>query len=196
MTECVRKHPHAVILMDEIEKAHPDLINILLQVMDSAKLTDNNGVEANFRYAIVIMTSNLGASEGGVMGFGNSAVNRVDGAINAFFAPEFRNRLDAIVHFAPLSVEVMHFVVDKFIGELSLQLADRKVEIELTQAAKNYLAVKGYDKNMGARPLGLLIQSEIKDRIADELLFGTIANGGKAAIDCEDNKLVFAFEQN
>ncbi|MDR2905835.1 MAG: ATP-dependent Clp protease ATP-binding subunit ClpA [Helicobacteraceae bacterium] len=195
LTEAARKHPNAVILMDEIEKAHPDLINILLQVMDSAKLTDNNGVEANFSRAILIMTSNLGANEAGVAGFGNSAVNRVEGAINSFFAPEFRNRLDSIVRFEPLSNETMGFVVDKFIGELAALLSDHKVEIALNAEAKEYLAKKGYDRAMGARPLALLIQSEIKDKIADELLFGEISKGGKVAISCEGESLVFRFEK-
>ncbi|MDR2033257.1 MAG: ATP-dependent Clp protease ATP-binding subunit ClpA [Helicobacteraceae bacterium] len=194
LTECVRKNPRSVILLDEIEKAHPDLLNILLQVMDAAKLTDNNGAEADFRHTILIMTSNLGASESGVAGFGSSASGRTEEAIKAFFAPEFRNRLDTIAYFAPLSQETMEFVVDKFIGELIAQLAERKVTIELTNAAKRYLAQKGYDKSMGARPLGIVIQSEIKDKIADELLFGALAKGGKVAIDYAKNELAFSYK--
>ncbi|MDR2152411.1 MAG: ATP-dependent Clp protease ATP-binding subunit ClpA [Helicobacteraceae bacterium] len=193
LTECARKHPRSVILLDEVEKAHPDLVNILLQVMDAAKLTDNNGAEADFRHTVLIMTSNLGADEAGVVGFANSAINRTDEAINAFFAPEFRNRLDAIVRFAPLSRETMGFVVDKFIGELVSQLAERKVSIELNAEARAYLAENGYDKNMGARPLGLLIQSKIKDKIADELLFGKLAKGGKAIIRLKGGELEFDF---
>ncbi|MDR2639462.1 MAG: ATP-dependent Clp protease ATP-binding subunit ClpA [Helicobacteraceae bacterium] len=193
LTECARKHPRAVILFDEIEKAHPDLLNILLQVMDGAKLTDGNGVEADFRHTILIMTSNLGATEAGVVGFGNSAVDRVGEAVNAFFAPEFRNRLDAIARFAPLSVETMGFVVDKFIAELASQLSERKVSIEINAAARKYLATRGYDKKMGARPLGVLIQSKIKDRIADELLFGRLAKGGKVAVSVKAGELRFDF---
>jgi ATP-dependent Clp protease ATP-binding subunit ClpA len=193
LTECARKRPRSVILLDEIEKAHPDLINILLQVMDNAKLTDNNGLEADFRHAILIMTSNLGATESGVMGFGNSAVDRTSEAINAFFAPEFRNRLDAIVNFEPLSRETMECVVDKFIGELALQLSERTVTIDLTSEAKKYLAKNGYDAKMGARPLGLLIQSKIKDAIAEELLFGRLAKGGKIVVTLKEGELDFDF---
>ncbi|MDR1451723.1 MAG: ATP-dependent Clp protease ATP-binding subunit ClpA [Helicobacteraceae bacterium] len=193
LTECARKHPRSVILLDEIEKAHPDLLNILLQVMDNAKLTDNNGIEADFRHTILIMTSNLGASEAGVVGFGNGAMDRVDEAVNAFFAPEFRNRLDSIARFEPLSQETVGFVADKFIGELALQLGERKVTIELTAPAREYLVKNGYDKNMGARPLGLLIQSKIKDKIADELLFGRLAKGGKVVVGVKEGELRFDF---
>ncbi|MDR0665290.1 MAG: ATP-dependent Clp protease ATP-binding subunit ClpA [Helicobacteraceae bacterium] len=193
LVECARKHPRSVILLDEIEKAHPDLINILLQVMDAAKLTDNNGAEADFRHTVLIMTSNLGAREAGVVGFGNNAVNRTEEAIGAFFSPEFRNRLDAIAHFAPLSQETMSFVVDKFIGELASQLAERKIAIDLSAEAREYLAKNGYDKDMGARPLGLLIQAKIKDKIADEALFGKLAKGGKAVVRLKADELEFDF---
>ncbi|GHV03482.1 ATP-dependent Clp protease ATP-binding subunit ClpA [Campylobacterota bacterium] len=193
LTETIRKHPHTVLLLDEIEKAHPDLLNILLQVMDNASLTDNNGAKADFRHTIIVMTSNLGATEAGVVGFGSGSADRVSEAVNGFFAPEFRNRLDAIVSFAPLSHETMLFVVEKFIGELSVQLDERKVALEVGVEAKQYLAENGYDKKMGARPLGLLIQTAIKDKIADELLFGQLANGGKVVVGLDNGELSFAF---
>jgi ATP-dependent Clp protease ATP-binding subunit ClpA len=195
LTETIRKHPNSVLLLDEIEKAHPDLVNILLQVMDSASLTDNNGAKADFRHVIIVMTSNLGAAEAGVVGFGNASANRVQEAVNGFFSPEFRNRIDAIVSFAPLSPETMMFVVDKFILELSAQLEERKVKLSISDGARAYLAQKGYNSKMGARPLGLLIQSEIKDTIADELLFGSIANGGAVSIGVDQGVLSFAFNQ-
>ncbi len=193
LTETVRKHPHAVLLLDEIEKAHPDLLNVLLQVMDSATLTDNNGAKADFRHVVIIMTSNLGAQEAGVMGFANQAVNPSHGAIERFFAPEFRNRLDAIVPFAPLSRESMIHVVDKFIQELGDQLAERQVQIALSKEAKAWLAEHGYDSKMGARPLGLLIQEKIKDAIADEMLFGKLAKGGRVRVGLKEDTLSFSY---
>ncbi|MDR3162806.1 MAG: ATP-dependent Clp protease ATP-binding subunit ClpA [Helicobacteraceae bacterium] len=195
LTETIRKHPNSVLLLDEIEKAHPDLVNILLQVMDNASLTDNNGAKADFRHVIIVMTSNLGAAEAGVVGFGNTSANRVQEAVNGFFSPEFRNRLDAIVNFTPLSSETMMFVVDKFISELSAQLEERKVKLSIGGEVRGYLAQKGYNSKMGARPLGLLIQSEIKDKIADELLFGSLANGGAVSIEIDKGALSFAFNQ-
>ncbi|GHV59477.1 ATP-dependent Clp protease ATP-binding subunit ClpA [Campylobacterota bacterium] len=196
LTEAVRKHPHAVLLLDEVEKAHADLLNILLQVMDSASLTDNNGAKADFRHIIIIMTSNLGANEAGVMGFGNSAVNRTNEAIERFFAPEFRNRLDSIIYFSPLSHETMLFVVDKFAAQLAAQLEARNVVITLSDGAKEFLARKGFDPQMGARPLGLLIQEAIKDKIADELLFGKLEKGGTVLVDTDGDELNFVFGKN
>ncbi|MDR3347849.1 MAG: ATP-dependent Clp protease ATP-binding subunit ClpA [Helicobacteraceae bacterium] len=195
LTESIRKHPHTVLLLDEIEKAHPDLLNILLQAMDNASITDNNGQKADFRHVIIIMTSNLGANEAAIVGFGSGAVNNTSGAINSFFAPEFRNRLDAIVNFAPLSRETMLFVVDKFIGELAAQLAAQKVTIEVSGEARDHLAQNGYDPKMGARPLGVLIQSAIKDKIADELLFGALLNGGSVIIGYENGQFSFSYSR-
>ncbi|MGE4295675.1 MAG: ATP-dependent Clp protease ATP-binding subunit ClpA [Campylobacterales bacterium] len=193
LTETIRKHPHTVLLMDEIEKAHPDLLNILLQVMDNASLTDNNGLKADFRHVILIMTSNLGVEEAGVMGFGNTAVNRSKEAIERFFAPEFRNRLDAVIPFAPLSKETMVHVVEKFMTDLEKQLEEKNVTVELSAKAKTWLAERGYNPKMGARPLNLLIQEKIKDAIADELLFGKLAKGGRVKVDVKKEELAFSF---
>ncbi|MCV6607008.1 MAG: ATP-dependent Clp protease ATP-binding subunit ClpA [Campylobacterales bacterium] len=193
LTEVIRKHPHTVLLLDEIEKANEELLNILLQVMDSATLTDNNGEKADFRNVIIIMTSNLGATSEGVLGFGNTAVDRTDEAINRFFTPEFRNRLDSVIRFGSLQPEVMIYIVDKFIDELEDQLKDKNIKVELTAKAKKYLAEKGYDEAMGARPLGNLINDEIKDRLSDEILFGELENGGTAKVDLKSEELVFSF---
>ena len=160
LTEAARKHPYMVLLLDEIEKAHPDLINILLQVMDHASLTDNNGYKANFKNVIVIMTSNVGASERSVMGFNSDASLSRNEALKDFFTPEFRNRLDAVVEFDALSEVVVEGIVDKFIAELNIQLKAKKISVVLTAKAKKYFADKGYDKEMGERPLNRLIQNE------------------------------------
>ena len=189
LTEGVRKKPHCVVLFDEIEKAHPDVFNILLQVMDYATLTDNNGRKADFRHVILLMTSNAGAREmtKGAIGFTrNEHSDRTDGAIKALeklFSPEFRNRLDSIVTFNALEQPVMEMIVDKFIKELNDQLQDRRVVVKLTDAARSRLAELGYDSLMGARPMGRVIQTEIKDVIADELLFGQLAKGGVVVVD-------------
>ena len=193
LTEAIRKHPYTVLLLDEIEKAHPDLINILLQVMDSATLTDNNGYKANFRNVILIMTSNVGATERSVMGFNaDSSLSRGE-ALKSFFTPEFRNRLDGVVEFGPLGREVVEGIVDKFIGELNAQLAEKGITVTLTEKARGYLAEMGYDKEMGARPLGRIIQEKIKDPLTNELLFGRLKAGGTVRIDY-DRELVFDFE--
>jgi len=193
LTEAIRKHPYTVLLLDEIEKAHPDLINILLQVMDSATLTDNNGYKANFRNVILIMTSNVGATERSVMGFNaDSSLSRGE-ALKSFFTPEFRNRLDGVVEFGPLGREVVEGIVDKFIGELNAQLAEKGITVSLTEKARGYLAEMGYDKEMGARPLGRIIQEKIKDPLTNELLFGRLKAGGTVRIDY-DRELVFDFE--
>ena len=189
LTEGVRKKPHCVVLFDEIEKAHPDVFNILLQVMDYATLTDNNGRKADFRHVILLMTSNAGAREmtKGAIGFTrNEHSDRTDGAIKALeklFSPEFRNRLDSIVTFNALEQPVMEMIVDKFIKELNDQLQDRRVVVKLTDAARSRLAELGYDSLMGARPMGRVIQTEVKDFIADELLFGQLAKGGVVVVD-------------
>lgn len=186
LVESVLKTPHAVLLLDEIEKAHEDVYNILLQVMDYGKLTDNNGRAADFRHIILIMTSNVGAREMSQkrIGFGDLDNSGADErAYKRLFTPEFRNRLDARIAFAALQPEAMEKIVEKFIRELSTQLADRQVTIELTPVARHYLAEKGYDKTMGARPLARLIRDEVKKPMTEALLFGDLAQGGHAVID-------------
>ncbi len=194
LTDAVDQHPHSVLLLDEIEKAHPDLFNILLQVMDNGKLTDHHGKTVDFRNTIVIMTTNAGASDMAreAVGFGNSVRSGEDDeAIKRMFAPEFRNRLDATITFAHLPTEVVARVVDKFILQLEAQLADRGVHIMLTDEAKSWLTVKGYDRQMGARPMARLIQEEIKKPLADELLFGKLVKGGEIRVYLKDDKLGF-----
>jgi ATP-dependent Clp protease ATP-binding subunit ClpA len=197
LTEAITRNPHAVLLLDEIEKAHPDLFNVLLQVMDHATLTDNNGRKADFRHVILIMTTNAGAREmaGRAIGFGGrSTAERGQEALDRLFSPEFRNRLDAIVQFAPLSPEVAERVVDKFVMELDLQLNERKVFLSLTPAARKHLAEKGYDRTFGARPMARLIHTEIKQPLANELLFGRLQHGGRVTVDVEAEKLVFRYD--
>jgi ATP-dependent Clp protease ATP-binding subunit ClpA len=192
LSEAIRKHPYTVLLLDEIEKAHPDVVNILLQVMDNATLTDNSGYKANFANVILIMTSNIGATERTVMGFNaDSSLSRNE-ALKSFFTPEFRNRLDAVVEFAPLPLNIVEKIVDKFIDELNMQLKAKKVTIVISEKAKGYLANMGYDKTMGARPLGRVIQEKIKDPLVDEVLFGKLKSGGKVAVDYTD-VLVFEY---
>ncbi|PNU20580.1 ATP-dependent Clp protease ATP-binding subunit ClpA [Geothermobacter hydrogeniphilus] len=195
LTEAVIKHPHAVLLLDEIEKAHPDLFNILLQVMDHGTLTDNNGKQADFRNVVLIMTSNVGAREmsANPIGFGDARGGPPRGEIERTFSPEFRNRLDAVVDFAPLDSEVMGLVVDKMLRELQRPLADKGVKLRLTPAARRYLAEKGYDPQFGARPLARLLQSEIGDQVANEILFGCLRQGGQVSIGCRNRKLLFNF---
>jgi ATP-dependent Clp protease ATP-binding subunit ClpA len=202
LTEEIRKKPYAVLLLDEIEKAHPDIYNILLQVMDHATLTDNTGRKADFRNVIVIMTTNAGAREmsAAAIGFGGAVVTK-DGKkeIERVFSPEFRNRLDAIVHFDHLKEEIILMVVDKFVSELDVVLAEKKVTLDLSVSARKFLAEKGYDKQFGARPMGRVIQNELKRPLADEILFGSLVNGGHVDIDLsgegEARKLTFKFSQ-
>ncbi|PCI30011.1 MAG: ATP-dependent Clp protease ATP-binding subunit ClpA [SAR324 cluster bacterium] len=193
LTEAIRKKPHTVLLLDEIEKAHQDIYNILLQIMDHATLTDNNGQEADFRNVILIMTSNVGSSEGGAgaIGFASSSKGKENEAVERHFPPEFRNRLDAVVTFNSLTADVMKNVVDKFMGELKTLLGKRKVAVELTAEARDWLAKKGYSPEYGARPLGRVIQKEIKDRLSDEILFGQLIKGGKVTVDCAEDQLTF-----
>ncbi len=191
LTETIRKHPYTVLLLDEIEKAHPDLINILLQVMDNATLTDNNGNVADFKHVIIIMTSNAGATEANVMGFKNESVSKFDEALKQYFTPEFRNRLDAIVRFKPLSLEIVEGIVDKFIEELNMQLDNKGIALTLTPAARKYLAQKGYSAELGARPLARLISDEIKTPLTNEILFGRLAKGGRVTVDAKEDALVF-----
>ncbi|HIJ37392.1 MAG TPA: ATP-dependent Clp protease ATP-binding subunit ClpA [Rhodospirillaceae bacterium] len=196
LTDSVDQHPHAVLLLDEIEKAHPDLFNILLQVMDHGKLTDHHGKTIDFRNIILIMTTNAGASDMAkpAIGFNREGREGDDhDAIQKLFTPEFRNRLDAIIGFAALSPEVVSRVVDKFIMQLEAQLGDRDVVIELTDAARAWLAEKGYDKLYGARPLSRVIQEHIKKQLAEELLFGRLAKGGLVKVDVKEAKLSFDF---
>jgi len=196
MTDAIDQQPHAVLLLDEIEKAHPDVFNILLQIMDHGKLTDHNGKSVDFRNVILIMTTNAGAADLAKPAIGFEREER-DGddteAIERMFTPEFRNRLDAIVPFAALSPEVVGLVVDKFIMELEVQLADRNVTIEMTDEAREWLAKKGYDRNFGARPLARIIQEHVKKPLADELLFGKLAGGGLVRVTIKDRKPSFEY---
>ncbi len=199
MTDKVDQHPHCVLLLDEIEKAHPDLFNILLQVMDYGKLTDNNGKAIDFRNVILIMTTNAGASDMAKtpIGFGREvgSMNYADNeAITKTFTPEFRNRLDAIVPFQNLQPSTVEKVVDKFIIQLEAQLSDRNVTIELSKKARKYLAEKGFDVTMGARPLSRIIQEKIKRPLAEEILFGKLEKGGLAIIEYEGKELTFKYE--
>jgi ATP-dependent Clp protease ATP-binding subunit ClpA len=198
LTDAIDQHPHAVLLLDEIEKAHPDLFNILLQVMDHGKLTDHNGKTVDFRNIILIMTTNAGASDMAkeAIGFGREArQGEDDDAIKRMFTPEFRNRLDATITFAGLTQEIVGRVVEKFVMQLEAQLADRNVTIELSSAAKEWLAERGYDRLYGARPLGRVIQEHIKKPLAEELLFGKLVKGGAVKVTLKDNKLDFEYTE-
>ncbi len=198
LTDAIDKTPFAVILLDEIEKAHPDIYNILLQVMDYGKLTDHNGKTVDFRNAVIIMTSNAGASDmsRAAIGFGREGREGEDKeAINRLFTPEFRNRLDAIIGFDHLTPEVVSNVVNKFIFKLEAQLADRHVSIVLSNEARLWLSEKGYDRSNGARPLGRLIAEKIKKPLADEVLFGKLAKGGTVRIGTKDDELTFTYEK-
>jgi ATP-dependent Clp protease ATP-binding subunit ClpA len=197
LTDGVDQHPHCVLLLDEIEKAHPDVYNILLQVMDHGKLTDHNGRTVDFRNVILIMTTNAGAAEQAksAIGFGRDRREGEDtAAIERTFSPEFRNRLDAVISFGPLSKAVILQVVDKFVLQLEAQLMDRNVMIELTKPAAEWLAEKGYDDRMGARPLARVIQEYIKKPLAEELLFGKLAKGGLVKVGMKDGKLDLKYE--
>ncbi|MEO5772725.1 MAG: ATP-dependent Clp protease ATP-binding subunit ClpA [Sphingomicrobium sp.] len=194
LTDAVDQQPHSVLLLDEIEKAHPDLFNILLQVMDNGKLTDHHGKTVDFRNTILIMTTNAGASDMAREGIGFGASSREDvqeDAIRKMFTPEFRNRLDAVVPFGYLPPAVVARVVDKFILQLELQLADRGVHIDLDDEAREWLTNRGYDKLYGARPMGRLVQEKIKQPLAEELLFGKLVNGGEVKVRIKDNVLAF-----
>ena len=198
LTDSVDQHPHCVLLLDEIEKAHPDVYNILLQIMDHGKLTDHNGRQVDFRNVILIMTSNAGAAEQAkeAIGFARDRREGEDSAaVERTFTPEFRNRLDAVISFAPLSKEVILQVVEKFVAQLEAQLMDRNVQIELTRAAAEWLAEKGYDDKMGARPLGRVIQEHIKKPLAEELLFGKLTKGGVIKVSVKNGKLDLQLEK-
>ena len=198
LTDGIRKHPHSVLLMDEIEKAHPDLFNILLQVMDHATLTDNNGRKADFRNVILMMTSNAGSREMSAanIGFGQThkgAQSKGKKAIEKLFSPEFRNRLDEIITFNALNLDIMEMIVDKFIAELNQQLAIKRVALTISPAVRTWLAEKGHDPAYGARPLGRVVQTEIKDKLADEILFGALQHGGHVSLDMADDQLTFNY---
>jgi len=197
LTDAVDQHPHCVVLLDEIEKAHPDVFNILLQVMDHGVLTDANGKKVDFRNVVLIMTTNAGASDAqrNAIGFGRGKqADEVDEALKRLFTPEFRNRLDAIVQFRPLTPEIIRQVVIKFVMQLEGQLADRNVTIETTDEAADWLAKNGFDELYGARPLGRVIQEHIKKPLADEILFGRLTRGGHVKVVLRDGKLAFDIE--
>ncbi|HEY4649005.1 MAG TPA: AAA family ATPase, partial [Gemmatimonadales bacterium] len=207
LTEAVAKSPHAVLLLDEIEKAHPDIFNILLQVMDHGTLTDTNGKPTDFRHVILLMTSNVGAREmaARALGFADHGDHgeglplrspkdtSADKAVERLFSPEFRNRLDARLKFNALSPQVMERIVDKFIRELAAQLAEKSVKVELTDAARKLLAEKGFDPTFGARPLSRVIEEKVKRPLTDELLFGALENGGTATVDAEGGEVAMRY---
>ncbi|NLY41937.1 MAG: AAA domain-containing protein, partial [Desulfovibrionales bacterium] len=202
LTDAIRKTPHCVLLLDEIEKAHEDMFSILLQVMDHATLTDNNGRKSDFRNVILLMTSNAGAREmsGNAIGFqagaGEDRASRGMAAIEKLFSPEFRNRLDAVIPFHSLTQEVMEQIVNKFMAELQTQLAAKNVQLNITDTARTWLAHKGFDPAFGARPLGRVIQQEVKDVLADQILFGTLRTGGQVLIDHDaDQNLTFSYAE-
>ena len=197
LTDAIDQQPHAVLLLDEVEKAHPDVFNILLQIMDHGKLTDHNGKQVDFRNVVLIMTTNAGAAELAkpAIGFGRSVREGDDEeAIKRTFTPEFRNRLDAIITFAGLSLDIVERVVDKFVLQLEAQLSDRNVTFSLTEEARGWLATKGYDPQFGARPLARVIQDNIKKPLSDELLFGKLQKGGHVKVGLADNRLTFGIE--
>ncbi len=196
LTDAIRKHPYSVLLLDEIEKAHPDIFSILLQVMDHSTLTDNSGRRADFRNVIIIMTTNAGAREMSErsIGFIGDSSGKEQKAIKNLFSPEFRNRLDAIISFAPLAIETVEKVVDKLVRELQGQLAEKKVRIELSEAARRWLAQEGYEPAFGARPLRRLIMKEIGDVLTEEILFGQLTKGGTAVVDRKKDKMVFSYK--
>jgi ATP-dependent Clp protease ATP-binding subunit ClpA len=198
LVDAVRTHPYSVLLLDEIEKAHEDIYNILLQVMDHATLTDNTGRKADFRNTVLILTSNAGSREmsASSIGFsdGGGTAGKAKAAIERLFSPEFRNRLDAIVTFRSLTPSAMETIVEKFVMQLEAQLAERRVAITLTPEARAWLATKGYDPSFGARPLARVIQKEVRDPLTDQILFGELEHGGTATIDTQDGQLTFSYE--
>jgi ATP-dependent Clp protease ATP-binding subunit ClpA len=196
LTDGIDQHPHCVLLLDEIEKAHPDLFNILLQVMDHGKLTDHNGKSVDFRNVILVMTTNAGAQDmaRAAIGFGSSVREGDDNeAITRMFTPEFRNRLDATIAFSHLPPDIVRKVVEKFILQLEAQLSERQINIELSTEAADWLAKKGYDQQMGARPLARVIQEHIKKPLAEEVLFGKLTKGGTVRILLKGDELAFQY---
>jgi ATP-dependent Clp protease ATP-binding subunit ClpA len=193
LTEMIKKHPHTVLLLDEIEKAHPDIMNILLQIMDGAKLTDNNGVVTDFKNVILIMTSNLGTKEPNVMGFNKDTSMKTDKAVNAFFAPEFRNRLSAVVAFNPLKPDALVEIAEREIEKLNRLLKSKKVKVKVGKKAKVWLAQQGYDERYGARHIARVIDEKIKEALTDEILFGKLKKGGSVKVGLKDQMLTFDF---
>lgn len=197
LTEAVNKHPHCVVLLDEIEKAHPDVFNLLLQVMDHGKLTDNNGRQTDFRNVVLIMTTNAGAQEMSRNSIGFALQDHsLDGMelLKKIFTPEFRNRLDSIVQFEPLDGNVIKTVVDKFLMELQVQLDDKQVSLHVDDVAIDWFVAHGYDKKMGARPMLRLIQTEIKKPLAEDILFGKLMHGGDVHISVENDRISLEIE--
>jgi len=197
LTEAVTKHPHAVLLLDEIEKAHPEVFNLLLQIMDHGTLTDSNGRKADFRHVILVMTTNAGVSEMSRASIGFTKQSRQsDGmeALNRMFAPEFRNRLDGMIQFGALDNDVIRQVVDKFLIELEGQLEPKGVVLDVSDEAKQWFASNGFDQNMGARPMGRLIQEKLKKPLAEELLFGCLTSGGRVIVGVDDDQLRLTFD--
>jgi len=193
LTEMIKKHPHTVLLLDEIEKAHPDIMNILLQVMDGAKLTDNNGVVSDFKNVILIMTSNIGTKEANVMGFNKDNSMKTDKALAAFFSPEFRNRLSGTIEFNALNLEALVTIVDRELDKLNALLKGKKVKVKVGKKAKEYLANEGYDERYGARHIARVIDQKVKEALTDEILFGKLQKGGSVKVSFKNDKLVFAF---
>ncbi len=196
LTDAIRKQPHAVLLLDELEKAHPDLFGVLLQVMDHAALTDSHGRSADFRHTVLVMTTNVGGRELSArqVGFAEAGAKRsATGTLEKAFSPEFRNRLDAILQFLPLGRPEMVRVADKHLRELETQLAEKSVTLDCSAEAKAWLAEKGYDPAFGARPMARLIERELRRPLAEALLFGPLAKGGKARVDLKDGRLCLSF---
>jgi ATP-dependent Clp protease ATP-binding subunit ClpA len=193
LTEMIKKHPHTVLLLDEIEKAHPDIMNILLQVMDGAKLTDNNGVVSDFKNVILIMTSNIGTKEANVMGFNKDNSMKTDKALAAFFSPEFRNRLSGTIEFNALNLDALVTIVDREIDKLNALLKGKKVKVKVAKKAKEYLAKEGYDERYGARHIARVIDQKVKESLTDEILFGKLQKGGTMKVSFKNDKLVFTF---
>ena len=194
LTDAIDQQPHCVLLLDEIEKAHPDLFNILLQVMDNGRLTDHHGKTVDFRNVVLIMTTNAGASDMAKQGIGFGDVSKADAgdeAVKRMFTPEFRNRLDAIVPFAYLGTDVIARVVEKFVLQLELQLAEQNVHIQFDGDAREWLGKRGYDKLYGARPMARLIQEKVKQPLAEELLFGKLRHGGEVHVSVKEEVLAF-----
>ena len=199
LTEAVSKNPHCVLLLDEIEKAHPDVFNLLLQVMDHGTLTDNNGRHADFRNVILIMTTNAGAQEMARSSIGFTEQDHTtDGMeiIKKAFTPEFRNRLDAIIQFGALTIETIRTVVDKFLVNLQVQLDEKKVLLDVDESAVDWFVKHGYSESMGARPMARLIQEKLKKELAEDILFGKLsANGGDVHVSCKDDELVLTISE-
>ncbi|HFS85365.1 MAG TPA: ATP-dependent Clp protease ATP-binding subunit ClpA, partial [Epsilonproteobacteria bacterium] len=188
-------HPHTVLLLDEIEKAHPDIMNILLQVMDGAKLTDNNGVVSDFKNVILIMTSNIGTKEPNVMGCTKDNTVKTDKALASFFSPEFRNRLSGTITFKALTLASLIQIVDIEVGKLNALLKSKEVTVSLNKKAKEYLANEGYDEKYGARHIARVIDEKVKEALTDEILFGKLKNGGDVKVEYKKERLTFKFEE-